>query len=232
MGETVRFKNIGLRGVTVADTKVSYIDGQQGILIYRGYRIEELAERSSFLETAHLLLQGSLPTVDQLQAFTRELLASRQLAPFILESLRRWPTTAHPMDVLQAAVPMLGMDDPDLHEETRDANVRKATRLISRIPLVVAAWHRIRQGLEPLLPDPALDQAANFLWMLHGVRPDLETAHDLDICLVLHADHTFNASTFACREVVSTQAHMYAGVAAGVGALSGSLHGGANAQVM
>jgi citrate synthase len=232
MAETVRVKNIGLRGVTVADTKISFIDGEQGILIYRGYRIEELAEKSSFLETAYLLLQGNLPAERQLNDFGSQVTASRQLASYVLESLRRWPTTGHPMDVLQATVPMLAMDDPDLHDDTREANFRKAIRLIARLPLVVAGWHRIRQGLEPLPPDPSLSHAANFLWMLHGVKPDAEIAHDLDVCLVLHADHTFNASTFACREVISTQAHMYAAVAAGVGALSGSLHGGANAQVM
>jgi citrate synthase len=232
MSETVRVKNTGLRGITVADTKISFIDGDQGILIYRGYRIEELAERSSFLETAYLLLQGTLPTAGGLSAFNRDVAAARELPQFILESLRRWPTSAHPMEVLQASVPMLAMDDPDLHDETREANVRKAVRLIARLPLVIAAWHRIRQGFEPLASDPELSHTANFLWLLNGVRPDAETAHDLDVCLVLHADHTFNASTFACREVVSTQAHMYAGVAAGVGALSGSLHGGANAQVM
>jgi citrate synthase len=124
------------------------------------------------------------------------------------------------------------MTDPDLQEESREANERMAVRLIARIPVVVAAWHRIRQGLDPLPPDDSLPHAANFLWQLHGEKPDEETARDLDTCLVLHADHTFNASTFACREVVSTRAHMYAGVAAGVGALSGSLHGGANARVM
>jgi 2-methylcitrate synthase len=232
MAEAVRVKNIGLRGVTVADTKISFIDGEQGILIYRGYRIEELAEKSSFLETAYLLLQGNLPAEGELTAFKHQVTDSRRLSPYVLESLRRWPTTAHPMDVLQAAVPMLAMDDPDLHDDTREANFRKAIRLIARLPLVVASWHRIRQGLEPLVPDPSLSHTANFLWLLHGVKPDAEMAHDLDVCLVLHADHTFNASTFACREVISTQAHMYAAVAAGVGALSGSLHGGANAEVM
>jgi citrate synthase len=232
MAEVVRVKNIGLRGVTVADTKISFIDGEQGILIYRGYRIEELAEKSSFLETAYLLLQGNLPSEPQLYDFSSQVTAARQLAPYVVESLRRWPTTAHPMDVLQATVPMLAMDDPDLHDDSREANLRKAIRLIARLPLVVAGWHRIRQGLEPLAPDPSLSHAANFLWLLNGVKPDAEMAHDLDVCLVLHADHTFNASTFACREVISTQAHMYAAIAAGVGALSGSLHGGANAQVM
>jgi len=136
------------------------------------------------------------------------------------------------MDILQASVPLLAVADPGLSDETREGNVRKAIGLISRFPVLVAAWHRIRSGFEPLPPNNSLSHAANFLWQLHGAKPDPEIARDLDICLILHADHTFNASTFACREVVSTRAHMYAGVAAGVGALSGSLHGGANARVM
>jgi citrate synthase len=151
---------------------------------------------------------------------------------FIYESFSRLPEDANPMDVLQASVPLLATLDPDLTGETRDANTNMAIRLISRLPIVVAAWHRVRQGLEPLSSDDNLSHAANFLWLLHGEKPDEEMARDLDTCLVLHADHTFNASTFACREVASTRAHMYAGVTAGIGALSGSLHGGANAQVM
>jgi citrate synthase len=232
MSETVRVKNIGLRGVTVADTKISFIDGAQGILIYRGYRIEELAERASFLETAFLLLHGALPTTSQLESFSLQVAAARELPGFIRDSLKRWPRSSHPMDVLQASVPLLAMADPELAVATREADAHKAIRLIARLPEVVAAWHRIRQGLEPLAADPDLPHAANFLWQLTGAKPDAEMAHDLDVCLILHADHTFNASTFACREVVSTQAHMYAGVAAGVGALAGALHGGANAQVM
>jgi citrate synthase len=232
MVEPIRVKNIGLRGVAVADTKISFIDGEQGILIYRGYRVEELAEKSSFPETAYLLLNGLLPGKAELDAFSRQVAGARQVPGFLFESLRRWPREAHPMDVLQASIPLLGMADPELSVETRDSNVRKATRLIARIPILMAAWHRIRNGREPLPPDDTLSHAGNFLWQLSGVRPDEEMARDLDICLILHADHTFNASTFACREVVSTRAHMYAGVAAGAGALSGSLHGGANAEVM
>ena len=129
-------------------------------------------------------------------------------------------------------MPLLAMADPDLTGETRDANVRMAIRLIARLPIVTAAWERIRNGLEPLPADENLPHAANFLWQLTGKKPSQEMAHDLDVCLILHADHTFNASTFACREVCSTRAHMYAAVAAGVGALSGSLHGGANTRVM
>ncbi len=232
MENEVRVKNIGLRGVTVADTKISYIDGENGILIYRGFRIEELAERSSFMETAYLLLNGILPTAGELQKFSGDVRASRQIPDFIVESFRRFPRQADPMDVLQAAVPLLGMVDPELKDETREANVRKAIRLIARIPVLVAAWHRVRNGHDPLPSDDGLSHAANFLWQLTGKKPDKEFSDALDICLILHADHTFNASTFACREVVSTKAHMYAGVAAGAGALSGSLHGGANARVM
>lgn len=232
MSDAVRIKNTGLRGVPVADTKISYIDGEQGVLIYRGYRIEDLAAQASFMETAYLLLNGELPTADQLDAFSSEVTASREIPQFIIEDLMRLPKEAIPMDVLQAAVPLLAMADPELQTETRDANIRKSIRLIARIPAAIAAWHRIRSGLDPVPPDASLPHAANFLWQLLGKRPDPEISRDLDICLVLHADHTFNASTFACREVVSTRAHLYAGVAAGVGALSGSLHGGANARVM
>jgi citrate synthase len=232
MAQLVNVKNTGLRGITVADTKVSFIDAEKGVLIYRGYRIEELAERSTFMEVAYLLLNGSLPGVEELQKFEKEVTAAREVPAYVFSCMKDWPKGAKPMDVLQACVPVLAMADPELAEESREANVRMAVRLIARMPLVVAAWHRIRNGLEPLASDPSLSHAANFLWLLHGNRPDEETARDLDVCLILHADHTFNASTFACREVVSTRAHMYAGIAAGIGALSGSLHGGANAEVM
>jgi citrate synthase len=225
-------KNTGLRGVTVADTKISDVDGENGILIYRGYRIEELAKYSTFEETAYLLLHDALPTSGQSADFARGLVEARRLPGFVLESLKLLPAQARPMDALQASIPLLAMADPDLSLETRDANAAKAVRLIARVAGIVSSWHRIRNGLDPLPSDDALAHAGNFLWQLTGKKPDPETARILDIALVLHADHSFNASTFACREVVSTQAHMYAGVAAGVGALSGSLHGGANAQVM
>ena len=232
MAEAVNVKNIGLRGVTVADTKVSFIDGEKGVLIYRGYRIEELANASSFMEVAYLLLYGELPTRRELETFRGNVKEARVFPEYITNCLKMLPTAANPMDVLQGAVPLLATADPDLADESREGNLRKAIRLIARIPSVVAAWHRIRQGKEPLPADDNLGHAANFLWQLHGTRPDEEMARDLDTCLVLHADHTFNASTFACREVASTRAHMYAGVTAGIGALSGSLHGGANAEVM
>ncbi len=232
MAAEVNIKNTGLRGVAVADTTISFIDGVKGILIYRGFRIEDLAANSTFPETAYLLLNEKLPDKAELKLFEERLRKARPLPGFILEALKRFPKDAAPMDILQASIPLLGTADPDLADDSREANQRMAVRLISRLPGVVAAWHRIRQGLEPLEPDDSLGHAANFLWQLHGRRPEAKTAKDLDVCLILHADHTFNASTFACREVVSTRAHMYAGVTAGVGALSGSLHGGANARVM
>lgn len=225
-------KNTGLRGVTVADTRISDVDGANGILIYRGYRIEELASRSTFEETAYLLLYDSLPKEEELEDFKTRLTEARELPSFIYENLKKMPGTAAPMDVLQASVPLLAMADPDLPDESRKANIAKAVRLIARFPMIVAGWDRIRRGHDPLPADERLSHAANFLWQLTGTHPDELTARELDVALVLHADHSFNASTFACREIVSTQAHMYAGVAGGVGALSGSLHGGANAQVM
>jgi citrate synthase len=229
---SVETKNIGLRGVTIADTKISDVDGENGVLIYRGFRIEVLATYSTFEETAYLLLHDSLPSPEQLKDFSRRLVEARRLPDFVIENMKRIPAEAQPMDVLQASIPLLATIDPDLVQETREANISKAIRLIARVAEIITSWQRIRLGLEPLPSDDALSHAGNFLWQMSGTKPDAEIAKDLDTALVLHADHSFNASTFACREVVSTKAHMYAGVTAGVGALSGSLHGGANAQVI
>jgi citrate synthase len=225
-------KNIGLRGVKVADTRISHVDGTNGILIYRGYRIEDLAAHSTFEETAYLLHHDELPSVHKLRGFSDALRLERPVPAFVFDALRRMPAEARPMDVLQAAVPLLAAADPGLADDSREANEARAIRLIARTAGVVAGWHRIRQGKEPLPPDDHLAHAGNFLWQMTGEKPDPGTAKDLDTCLILHADHSFNASTFACRAVVSTQAHMYAAAAAGVGALSGSLHGGANAEVL
>jgi citrate synthase len=232
MTETVSVKNTGLRGVAVADTKISFIDGQKGILIYRGYRIEELAEKSTFMETAYLLLNGELPSSQQLLEFENKIKKVRELPEYVLQSLRGIPKEAHAMDVLQSMVPLMGVSDPNLSSKTRDGNIQMAINLIAKIPAVVASWDRIRNGKEPIAPNVTLSHAANFLYQMTGEIPSREMEHDLDVCLILHADHTFNASTFACREVASTRAHMYAAVTAGIGALSGSLHGGANTKVM
>jgi citrate synthase len=225
-------KNIGLRGIPVADTKICDIDGQEGLLIYRGYDIAELANNSTFEETSYLLLFGDLPTARQLDDFNRSLVAERDVPQSIINSLRERPRTSHPMDVLQAVIPMLADHDSEARNESREANIRKSIKLISKTATLVAAWARIRNGHEPVAPDPSLSHAANFLYMYRGEQADPETVHAFDVCLVLHAEHQFNASTFACREVASTHAHMYASIAAGIGALSGELHGGANEQVM
>ena len=232
MSSEVHVKNIGLRGVTVADSAISFIDGEKGVLIYRGYRIEDLADNSSYMETVYLLLHGTLPTIEQEQRFVEKVKAARQVPDFVYQSMKQLPVDAEPMDILQAVVPMLSMADEYGDTFERGININRSIGLIAKLPTITAAWHRIRNGLEPLPPDESLDHAANFLWMLQGTKPDAATARELDICLVLHADHTFNASTFAAREVVSTRASLYAGVAAGLGALSGSLHGGANTKVM
>ena len=150
MAEEVNVKNIGLRGVTVADTAVSFIDGEKGVLIYRGYRIEELAEKSTFMEVAYLVLNGSLPGAVKLKAFEQSVVEAREVPQYIYESFRTLPKESHPMDVLQGAAPLLAMADPELQDASREANIRKAVRLISRLPVVTAAWHRIRQGLDPI----------------------------------------------------------------------------------
>ena len=223
--------NTGLRGITIASTRICEVDGQKGRLVYRGYRIEDLA-RSSYEEAVHLLLHERLPAAAELESFRKALAAERAVPDGVVAALRTMPQTAKPMDVLQAAVPMLANHDPDLREESREAALRMALRLVARFPTLVAAWHRIRSGLSPLAPNPELGHAANFVYLLTGKAPQAEGTRAIDTALVLHAEHSFNASTFAAREVASTQAHMYAAVAAAVGSLSGALHGGANAKVM
>ncbi len=223
--------NTGLRGVTIANTRICEVDGKNGRLIYRGYLIQDLAQ-ASYEEVVHLLLYENLPSSEELKDLRARLAAERPIPPELVAALKTRPAKAHPMDILQAAVPMLAHHDPDLADPSREAALRMAHRLIARFPTVLAAWHRIRSGLEPVAPSAELGHAANFLYMLNGRPPDATAARAIDTALVLHAEHAFNASTFAAREVASTQAHMYAAVAAGVGSLSGALHGGANAKVM
>ncbi|MEI9478988.1 MAG: citrate/2-methylcitrate synthase [Deltaproteobacteria bacterium] len=232
MTETTELKNIGLRGVKVADTRISDVAGEKGILIYRGFNVVDLARASTYEEVSFLLLNNRLPTRQELEAFRQELVSERAVPGVVLEFMRMMPKSAHPMDILQSAVPMLATFDPQLHEETKEANHKKAVRLTAKTATLVAAWDRIRKGLDPVGPNPDLHHAANFLSMLTGNPPHPETAREFDICLILHAEHSFNASTFAGRDVASTHAHMYASIAAALGALSGELHGGANSEVM
>jgi len=225
-------KNVGLRQVYVADTLICNIDGTHGKLIYRGYSIETLAEYSTFEETSFLLLYGNLPTRTELAAFTSALKAERALPVDVLKSLMRMPRGTPPMDVLQAVTSTLAGHDPEITGTNREASVRKAIRLLAKMATVVAAWSRAREGEEPIPPRDDLSHAANFLFMLTGREPDPEHARAFDVNLILQAEHQFNASTFTCRVVASTRAHMYACVAAGIGALSGPLHGGASNEVI
>ncbi|MEK6877614.1 MAG: citrate/2-methylcitrate synthase [Thermoproteota archaeon] len=224
-------KNIGLRNIEVADTKISAIDGINGKLIYRGYDILDLVKKSTFEETACMLLNDDLPTPDMLKDFFNNLVASRDIPEGIEKNLRNMHKTANPMDVLQSMVSALAAYDAEKTDD-RATNYHKAIQLIAKIPTIVAYWDRIRSGKELVKPSKKLNHAGNFLYMLTGNEPDNELARIFDICLILHAEHSFNASTFAAREVVSTRAHMYAAVSAAIGALSGELHGGANYQVM
>ena len=232
MRETLETKNIGLRGVKVADTRISDVDGERGNLIYRGLNICDLVAHSTFEEVSFLLLNDHLPKAEELKKFQSELISERGVPDVVYEFMRMMPKSAHPMDILEAAVPILAAYDPQLHDESRDANFKKAIRLIAKLPNIVAAWDRIRKGKDPVRPDPELTHAGNFLYMLSGSPPDRGTARDFDICLILHAEHSFNASTFAGREVASTHAHLYASIVAAIGALSGEIHGGANSEVM
>ena len=224
--------NTGLRGVVIADTRISDVQGAAGKLIYRGYLIEDLANRASFEEVAYLLLFEKLPNPAELKTFKNQLIAERAIPPEVIAALKTRPKNALVMDILQAGVSMLAHHDPDVSDQTREAAVRMAIRLIAKFPTLIAAWDRIRNDKQPVKPSPKLDHAANFLYMLKDKAPDEEVGRMMDICLVLHAEHSFNASTFAAREVASTRAHMYASIAAAVGSLSGELHGGANMRVM
>ena len=232
MEECKPILNTGLRGFKVATTKISDVDGLAGKLIYRGYLIKELAGKISYEEVVYLLLYEKLPNKKELDHFKKQLAEERQLPPELILSLENRPKDALPMDILQAGTAMLAHHDPDAKELSPEAANRMAIKLIAKFPTIVAAWSRIRNNQKPVEPNPSLSHAANFLYMMNGTIPDDELTGFFDVCLVLHAEHSFNASTFAAREVASTRAHMYSAVAAGVGSLSGELHGGANTRVM
>jgi citrate synthase len=223
--------NTGLRGVTIADTRICDVDGANGKLIYRGYLIQDLAE-ATFEEVVHLLLYERLPDKTELSSFRERLAAERNIPEAVIDALKTRPHDALPMDILQSAVPMLAHHDSDVKDSSIESVNRMALRLVARVATVLAAWNRIRNGETPLAPKLELGHAANFLYMLTGKEPDEDVGRFMDTALVLHAEHSFNASTFAAREVASTRAHIYAAVAAAVGSLSGDLHGGANVRVM
>jgi len=224
----------GLEGVIANETAISNVEGKQGSggLEYRGYTIEDLAAGVSYLETAFLLLHGELPSGTQLQAFRERISASSDLPGPLLTLLREVPTGNHPMDVLRTSVSVLAHFDPEVNASPTDhaANVRKAERMLARMPSAVAARERLSHGLEPLPPDHSLDFSANFLYMIHGKVPSAAMSKAFDLSLVLYAEHELNASTFAGRVTVSTLSDIYSGIVAAIGTLKGPLHGGANEE--
>ena len=221
----------GLEDVVAGSSSICFIDGENGILAYRGIDIHELADNATFEEVTYLLWHGKLPTRSELAEFSLQLARERKLDAQIISLLRQAPRHALPMDVLRTIVSSLSFFDPEEKVNTKDANYHQAQRLFSQIGMVVAAYDRIRKGLPLIEPDRSLTHAGNFLLMLNGERPSETAIRALDISLILSADHEWNASTFAARVVAATLSDMHSAITAGIGALKGPLHGGANEAV-
>jgi len=221
----------GLEGIVATTSKICYIDGDNGVLAYRGIDIHELADHSTFEETCYLLWFGKLPTAAELKDLQTKLAAERRLDPAIIAFLRTAPKNANPMDVLRTTVSALSFYDPENAKNDHDANVHKAIRITSQLAMIVAAYDRIRKGQPVVEPDQSLSHAANFLLMLNGKKPSTTAERALDIALILHADHELNASTFAARVTAATLSDMHSAITSAIGALKGPLHGGANEAV-
>jgi citrate synthase len=221
----------GLEGVVATTSSICYIDGEQGVLAYRGIDIHDLADHSNFEETCFLLWFGRLPQRNELKELRERLAEERKLDNSILNLLRVAPKHALPMDVLRTAVSALSFYDPEFQKNDHDANVHKAIRLTSQIAMIVAAYDRIRKGKDVVEPDRNLSHAANFLLLLNGEAPSHTAERALDIALILHADHELNASTFAARVTAATLSDMHSAITSAIGALKGPLHGGANEAV-
>jgi citrate synthase len=228
---TVTHAPKGLEGVVATTSSICYIDGEQGVLAYRGIDIHELADNSSFEEVCHLLWFGKLPTRNELRELRDRLAEERKLDASIIHRLHLAPKHALPMDVLRTLVSALSFYDPEEKYNDRDANVHKAIRLTAQIAMLVAAYDRVRKGKDIIEPDRSLSHAANFLLMLNGTRPSPTAERALDIALILHADHELNASTFAARVTAATLSDMHSAITSAIGALKGPLHGGANEAV-
>ncbi|MFC7186235.1 citrate synthase [Halorubrum yunnanense] len=228
----------GLEGVLVAESELSHVDGEVGKLVYRGYDIEDLARGASYEEVLYLLWHGSLPTREELDAFAADLAAERTVDDDVLDTVRTLAEAdERPMAALRTATSMLSAYDPDGNVDEGDDGPtetarRQGRRITAKVPTVLAAFERARQGEDPVAPDPDLSYAGNFLYMLTGTEPDAVSEETFDMALTLHADHGLNASTFTAMVIGSTLADVYSGVTGGIGALSGSLHGGANQDVM
>jgi 2-methylcitrate synthase/citrate synthase II len=219
----------GLEGVIAGETAISSLDGG---LRYRGYGVEELCEKSTYEEVAYLVLYGELPTRAQLNAFSSRLTTEAVLPDLVLDALTKLPKDSDGMEVLRSACSLLSPFDPDHGNESREANLRKAERLLAKFPLIVGAWNRIRQGKTPVEAKPGLSFAGQVLWLTRGEEPTAEEARAMDVSLILYTEHEFNASTFSARAIASTLSDLHSAVTGAIGALKGPLHGGANERVL
>src|SRR5256714_11288699 len=224
----------GLEDIVVSTSEICFIDGREGRLLYRGFDVDDLAAPSSFEEVVYLLWHGALPSRKELDTKVKALAATanRRLPPKLVTMLRQLPRKTTPMEVLRTGVSALSAFDPDATDNSREATARKAVRLTAQMPTLVAAWERIRRGKSLVAPNPKLSLAANCLAMLRGGRPTPLEVKTFDVALILHADHEFNASTFAARVTAATMSDLHSAITSAIGALKGPLHGGANEQVM
>jgi len=222
----------GLEGIVAAKTRLSDVQGEAGKLVYCGYDIDELAGKVTFEEVIHLLHHGHLPNAKELHEFKELLAASRELPAGVVKILKTLPASTPPMHAIRTAVSALGCFDTTSDDDSMDAQRQKAMRLVARIPIITAYFHRARQGEELLPPNPELGEAANFLYLMTGTKPNSETEKTLDLCYVLHADHGMNASTFSARVTIATLSDMYSAITSAIGTLKGPLHGGANEGVI
>jgi len=222
----------GLDNVYVMESKICFIDGEASKLFYRGYSIQDLAQCSTFEETAYLLIYGTLPNKRQLEDFKQRISSQRSLEPGLLRLIRSFPIASDPMDVLRTAVSAMAVYDPQPTTDKIEERIDKAVRILGKAPTIIAAFDRLRNRIEPIPPKPDFDHAANFLQMLTGKTPDPFDTRVMDVGLILHAEHEMNASTFACTVTASTLADMYSIITSGIGTLRGPLHGGANEEAL
>lgn len=222
----------GLEGVIAGTTSISHVNPDLSSLMYRGYDIRELVKHSSFEEVAFLLLKGHLPTQSEYDAFCAELKQERDLPQVVVDAIKAFPPNSIPMDMLRTATALLALHDVDKDDNSHEANLRKAIRLVAKFPALIAYSYRLNRGQEIIKPDNSLGHGENFLYMLLGKKPDAYIAHVFDCTLICYADHGFNASTFSSRVTVSTLSDIYSGLVAAIGALKGPLHGGANEEAM
>lgn len=222
----------GLEGVVAAETRISDVRGEAGELIYAGYNINELAGKTTFEEVVHLLHEDHLPTQSELAQLKQDLAAERELPKGVVDLLKSLPKSTPPMHALRTGISALGCFDQEADDHSASSLRCKALKLIAQVPVIVAAFHRLRQGKEPLPSDPELGEAANFLYLIDGEKPSREKEQTMDLCYILHADHGMNASTFSSRVTIATLSDMYSAVTSAIGTLKGPLHGGANEGVI